>query len=110
MIKMEKFIDNPTDETDIPVSQMFTHDMFDKLESRMTKVAGWESICEFLVNNYSQRKIVTKFLKDTSLGDKRLASILNCITNTINIHVKDPKESQNGSEPQTLHHGLSKNL
>lgn len=92
MIKVEQFIDNPTDETDIPVSQIFTHDMFDELESRMTKVAGWESIREFWVSDYSQRKIVTEFLKDTSLGDKRLASMPDRITNTINIHVEDPKD------------------
>jgi len=83
MTKIEKFLESPGDK-DVPVSAVFTEDMFSDLEKRMDG-AGWDSVRSYWDNDYKKRPIVSKFMKDKLLGSKRLASMPDRITNTINV-------------------------
>jgi len=87
MINIEKFLEDPG-EKDIPVNQVFTEEMFIKLDKRLTGV-GWKSVRSYWVSDFQNRKIVSGFLKDPLLGSKRLASMPDRITNTINIEGGD---------------------
>jgi hypothetical protein len=80
--KVEKFLDNPGDK-DVTVDKVFTTEMFDKLEQRMAAV-GWKSVKSYWESDFSKRTIVEGFMKDETLGSKRLASMPDRITNTIN--------------------------
>lgn len=83
MKKIEDFIEFPGDK-DIPVKQVFTEQMFSELETRMNQ-AGWGNVRSYWENDYQNRKIVSQFMKDGELGSKRLASMPDRITNTINV-------------------------
>jgi len=86
MIDVEHFLDQPGD-NDIPVANVFTDDMFNSLEEKMLAV-GWDperKVRSYWENDFKKRPIVTGFLKDPSLGSKRLASMPDRITNTINV-------------------------
>jgi hypothetical protein len=83
MLDIEQFIDAPG-EKDVSVNQVFTPDMLEALDSRLTRV-GWASIKTYWDNDFAQRKIVTGFMKDPLLGSKRLASMPDRVTNTINL-------------------------
>lgn len=83
MSKIEEFLEHPG-EKDVKVQSVFTQDMFSKLEERMTKV-GWDSVQTYWENDFKNRKIVSEFMKDPLLGSKRLASMPDRITNTINV-------------------------
>lgn len=80
---VEKFLEQPG-EKDVKVSEVFTQKMFEELDSRMTNTAGWKSVRSYWDSDYSKREIVTGFMKDETLGAKRLASMPDRITNTIN--------------------------
>lgn len=88
MNDVEKFIESPG-ERDIPVSSVFTNDMFNKLEHRMASTCGWQSVRTYWEEDFKNRKIITEFMKDGLLGSKRLASMPDRITNTINVASKD---------------------
>jgi hypothetical protein len=75
-------LDNPGDK-DVTVDKVFTPEMFGKLEQRMAAV-GWQSVKSYWENDFSKRTIVKGFMKDETLGSKRLASMPDRITNTIN--------------------------
>lgn len=81
MVDVENFIENPGDK-DVKVSEVFTPTMFDELDKRLTTV-GWKSMRSYWDSDYSNRKIVTGFLQDDTLGSKRLASMPDRITNMI---------------------------
>jgi len=83
MKNVESFLDNPGDK-DVPVQEIFTEDMFVELEKSMTKI-GWASVRSYWDNDFKNRKIVSKFMKDPVLGSKRLASMPDRMTNTINV-------------------------
>ena len=83
MSDVESFLESPGDR-DIPVSQVFADEMFTKLETRMNKV-GWPSVRSYWENDFRNRNIISGFMKDKVLGNKRLASMPDRITNTINI-------------------------
>eukprot|EP00934_Nitzschia_sp_Nitz4_P004156 Nitzschia sp. Nitz4//scaffold153_size53422//13539//19613//NITZ4_006760-RA/size53422-processed-gene-0.20-mRNA-1//-1//CDS//3329537259//4146//frame0 len=83
MIKIENFLESPGDQ-DVAVGNVFTEDMFSKLDSRMTSV-GWKSVRSYWESDFRDRKIVSGFMKDPLLGSKRLASMPDRITNTINV-------------------------
>lgn len=83
MTKIEKFLESPG-EKDVPVSAVFTEEMFSELEKRMDG-AGWDNVRSYWDNDYKNRPIVSKFMKDKLLGSKRLASMPDRITNTINV-------------------------
>jgi len=86
MEDVENFIENPG-EKDVPVGEVFTQDMFNTLKARMEK-QGWtglDVVARMWEEDYSKRKIVSEFLKDKGIGSKRLASMLDRITNTLNL-------------------------
>lgn len=83
MKDVEKFLDNPGDK-DILVKDVFTNEMFKELDKRMTGV-GWQSVEKYWKDDFQKRKIVSGFMKDKLLGSKRLASMPDRITNTINV-------------------------
>ena len=82
MVDVENFINNPG-EKDVQVSEVFTQSMFEKLDKRLTDV-NWKSMRTYWENDFSKRKIVDGFLKDDTLGSKRLASMPDRYTNLIN--------------------------
>jgi len=83
MTDIEAFLENPG-KKDVAVSEVFTEDMFSELEKRMEEV-GWDNVRSYWDDDFKNRKIVTEFMKDPLLGSKRLASMPDRITNTINI-------------------------
>lgn len=83
MTKIEEFLENPGPK-DVEVNKVFTEEMFGRLEERMGKV-GWESVKDYWNDDFKNRKIVSGFMKDPLLGSKRLASMPDRITNTINV-------------------------
>jgi len=82
MASIESFIEDPG-ANDVPVSEVFTEEMFTALEKRMDAV-GWDSVRGYWDDDFKNRKIVSQFMKDKLLGSKRLASMPDRITNTIN--------------------------
>ena len=44
-------------------------------DKRLVDTAGWKSVRSYWENDFSKRKIVEGFMKDTLLGSKRLASM-----------------------------------
>ena len=83
MVDIEKFIETPGDK-DVQVTQVFTPDMFEALDKRLVDTAGWTSMRKYWEDDFSKRKIIENFMKDPTLGNKRLASMPDRITNTIN--------------------------
>jgi hypothetical protein len=61
MVNIEKFLEDPKDK-DVPVSKVFTKEMFTKLDSRLTEV-GWKSMKSYWDDDFKNRKIVSQFLK-----------------------------------------------
>jgi hypothetical protein len=88
MVNVEKFLEEPGD-NDVLVPNVFTQQMFEELDQRLTGTAGWKSVRSYWDDDFSKRKIIENFMKDPSLGSKRLASMPDRYTNTIN--TKDGK-------------------
>jgi len=85
MMSVSKFIENPLHH-DITIKEVFTNDMFEELAALMTKM-GWSGIEETRNSwqtSFQDRKIISEFIKDSLLGKKRLASMPDRVTNTIN--------------------------
>ena len=83
MSDVESFLESPG-ERDVPVSDVFADEMFTKLEKRMIG-CGWPSVRNYWEDDFKNRKIISEFMKDSLLGSKRLASMPDRITNTINV-------------------------
>lgn len=83
MTSIEDFLESPGDK-DVSVSEVFTEEMFSELEKRMDGV-GWDNVRSYWDSDFKNRKIVSGFMKDPLLGSKRLASMPDRITNTINV-------------------------
>eukprot|EP00310_Coccolithus_braarudii_P012743 CAMPEP_0183337518 /NCGR_PEP_ID=MMETSP0164_2-20130417/5127_1 /TAXON_ID=221442 /ORGANISM="Coccolithus pelagicus ssp braarudi, Strain PLY182g" /LENGTH=500 /DNA_ID=CAMNT_0025507217 /DNA_START=41 /DNA_END=1543 /DNA_ORIENTATION=+ len=84
MLGVEGFISEPGDH-DVPVSSVFSEAMWAELKQMMT-AQGWTGIEETEQrwhDDFSQRRIISQFICDKSLGDKRLASMPDRVTNTI---------------------------
>eukprot|EP00286_Rhodomonas_abbreviata_P023799 CAMPEP_0181296048 /NCGR_PEP_ID=MMETSP1101-20121128/4483_1 /TAXON_ID=46948 /ORGANISM="Rhodomonas abbreviata, Strain Caron Lab Isolate" /LENGTH=593 /DNA_ID=CAMNT_0023400861 /DNA_START=84 /DNA_END=1865 /DNA_ORIENTATION=- len=84
MKKVSSFINSPG-EFDVKVKEVFTEEMFNSLEKEMLLV-GWKGVNEtrqFWQSDFSNRKIISEFVKDSVLGKKRLASMPDRVTNTI---------------------------
>ena len=81
MVDVEQFIDNPGDR-DVAVSKVFTPAMFDTLDARLVSL-GWKSMRTYWETEFMNRKIVSDFLKDPTLGSKRLVSMPDRYTNLI---------------------------
>jgi hypothetical protein len=85
MADVSAFIENPGSH-DIPVKDLISDAMFDELEIKM-RAAGWKGVDETKkrwVSEYKDRKVITGFIKDNIIGKKRLASMPDRYTNTIN--------------------------
>merc|ERR1719424_1160379 len=83
---VQSFIDQPG-ERDVPVSEVFTPAMWAELKTLMT-AQGWGGVEQteaMWLQSFGQRKIIAGFMKDHSLGEKRLASMPDRVTNTINL-------------------------
>lgn len=84
MLDVQDFIDNPGDR-DVLVSDVFTEKMFSDLLVSMNEV-GWEGTTEtadLWNSDFKKRRIVSQFMKDKTLGDKRMASMPDRVSNTI---------------------------
>jgi len=96
---VEKFIEEPGDK-DIPMSDVFTEDMFRELKGFMTN-ESWQGVDEvekMWHNDYSKRNIISGFMKDNFIGSKRLASMPDSLTNTIHCASGAP----NGYRPTVI--------
>jgi len=86
MSGIETFIDTPGD-NDVAVHVVFTDAMAAELFSRMAGMDTFASSMEYVKQewetNYRERKIVSGFMKDRGLGDKRLISMADRTTNCI---------------------------
>mmetsp|Transcript_3630 Transcript_3630/g.8334 ORF Transcript_3630/g.8334 Transcript_3630/m.8334 type:complete len:669 (+) Transcript_3630:248-2254(+) len=86
MHDVQLFIDAPGDR-DIAVGQIFTHEMWIELKGEMES-HGMEGLAEVekrWEEEYKGRKAISGFMKDKGIGSKRLASMPDRITNTINM-------------------------
>jgi len=86
MTDVQAFIDAPA-ERDVAVSSVFTDAMWTDLKAEMAG-RGWSGLEETEAvwrGDFSARKIISGFMKDGSLGEKRLASMPDRYTNTINL-------------------------
>lgn len=87
---VESFLDDPQ-ENDVEVRQVFTEAMFKELAQLCAKeqMLGLEELEQDCWAGgqlrLGRRKIVTEFVKDASLGAKRLISMPDRVTNTINV-------------------------
>jgi hypothetical protein len=61
MSDIEAFLEAPGDR-DVPVSQVFTEEMFIELEKRMNGV-GWDNVRSYWENDFKNRKIIKDFMK-----------------------------------------------
>jgi len=85
MSNVSHFISDPG-ALDIEVNKIFTDKMYDDLESSM-RSAGMEGLEETRAmweKDYRLRKGIAGFIKDPIIGKKRLASMPDRVTNTIN--------------------------
>ena len=91
MLDVEEFLENPGD-NDILVSSVFTDAMFDTLQEKMAEIGidPDQKSRKLWEDDFRGRSIITGFMKDKTLGNKRLASMPDRFTNTIN--VEDSKE------------------
>lgn len=86
MKDVQEFIDSPG-ARDVAVSSVFTPAMFSELKALM-QGRGWSGLDQVeqrWTDDLSQRQIISGFMKDKALGEKRLASMPDRITNTINV-------------------------
>jgi len=85
MEDVSAFINDPG-ARDVEVQEVFTDAMYDDLEQEMNR-AGWQGLAEvrqWWETEYKHRKIISEFIKDPVIGKKRLASMPDRYTNTIN--------------------------
>ena len=86
MEDVQNFIEAPGT-ADVQVKDVFTNDMFNQLVLQMTK-AGYDpthisQTKQIWEDSFQYRKIVSEVLKDGELGKKRLMSMPDRVTNTI---------------------------
>ena len=87
MQKVSMFITEPGDK-DVSVSSIFTPAMFEDLMKNMKSHTDWTGLEETKKqweDDFSKRKIISEFVKDPVLGKKRLISMTDRVTNTINV-------------------------
>ncbi len=86
MDDIETFINNPG-QKDVLVSSVFTQEMWNTLRQKMTEL-GWSpstiaKTATRYMTDFRKRKIISGFLKDADIGKKRLASMPDRVTNTM---------------------------
>mmetsp|Transcript_63197 Transcript_63197/g.199644 ORF Transcript_63197/g.199644 Transcript_63197/m.199644 type:complete len:535 (+) Transcript_63197:40-1644(+) len=87
MEDVQAFIDKPTGDQDVEVSSVFPDALFEELATAMA-AEGWsgvEETRELWRSDFSKRRIISTFLKDKQIGAKRLASMPDRLTNTIDL-------------------------
>ncbi|CAL1126411.1 unnamed protein product [Cladocopium goreaui] len=86
MESVERFISQPGEE-DVMVHEVFTDEMFQRLMERMrsAELEGIDVVEKLWSSTYRTRRIVTEFLRDPVIGKKRLASMPDRVTNTIQL-------------------------
>ena len=85
MRDFEAFVEEPGD-LDVTVSDIVDDAMFLELKDLMVQ-EGFDKVeetAEYWKSNLKERKIVSGFLKDAAIGSKRLCSMPDRVTNTIN--------------------------
>lgn len=84
MVDVQDFIDEPGSR-DCPIHEVLTDEMFDELVQHLDrmKCSGLDKLRDIWVSEYRSRKIISGFLKDRSIGSKRLISMPDRVTNTI---------------------------
>lgn len=82
---VQKVIDHP-EEYDVEVHEVLTDSMVEQLmcDLQRQKAPGIAEVKQLWQDDFRSRKIVSGFLKDSNIGKKRLASMPDRITNTIN--------------------------
>ena len=85
MLAIENFLSDADE--DVPVREIFTEEMFCELHEAMKNqgIGLLHELKECWVNDYSKRKAISGFLRDSKIGEKRLTSMPDRITNTINL-------------------------
>ena len=85
MNDVQFFVDHPGDR-DFYVRDVLTDEMFAELKHDMAKhgFPGLDDLERRWVHDYRNRLAITGFLKDKAIGSKRLVSMPDRITNTIN--------------------------
>ncbi|GHP04907.1 hypothetical protein PPROV_000365900 [Pycnococcus provasolii] len=89
MKDVQAFVDQPGD-GEATVADVFSKDMAKQLADaiKQAKLVDDESLVDGALNAYTsdfaKRRVVSDFLKDKTIGDKRLASMPDRITNTVN--------------------------
>ena len=86
MHDFERILSDP--KNDFRIRSVFTNKMFQELKSEMQvqNVCGLEELEGIWSRDFSRRLAIKEFLQDSSIGDKRLTSMPDRITNTINLH------------------------
>lgn len=86
MESVERFIVEPGDD-DVRVDSLFTDTMFRRLLARMKEVglAELDTVSRMWETDYRGRRVVSGFLQDPVIGKKRLASMPDRVTNTIQL-------------------------
>jgi len=89
MMGVEYFLDDPGVD-DVEVAEVFTDGMFQELmqhmaEEKMEGLDEVEAMWREGEMRFRERHIVTEVIKDKSLGAKRLISMPDRVTNTINV-------------------------
>eukprot|EP01063_Lacrimia_lanifica_P032539 TRINITY_DN556_c0_g1_i1.p1 TRINITY_DN556_c0_g1~~TRINITY_DN556_c0_g1_i1.p1 ORF type:complete len:1825 (+),score=684.23 TRINITY_DN556_c0_g1_i1:58-5532(+) len=79
-----KFITDPEGK-DVRVKKVFTQTMWEELKTAMAAagMTGVDEVDGMWVDNFSDRLIISEFMKDADIGKKRLASYPDRYTNTI---------------------------
>jgi hypothetical protein len=85
MIDVENFLISENE--DVPVNRIFTEAMFLELieEMESKNFPDLDKVTKLWLEDYSKRKAIQGFLKDKTIGEKRLTSMPDRITNTINL-------------------------
>ena len=86
MAGSQRFVDNPG-HRDVEVRDVFTDSMFQELK-RLMLAKGWRGVAEtegIWRSSLSGKRIVSGFLKDKSIGKKRLTSMPDRMTNTVRL-------------------------
>ena len=83
MQDIEKFLADAR--MDVDVKEIFTDSMFSELieELAILGIAKLDKLSTLWSDDFSQRKAISGFLKDPVIGEKRLTSLPDRITNTI---------------------------
>jgi hypothetical protein len=88
MVAVQKCMDTPPSDLDVPLVEVFPQFMYTEVRKEM-ELAGADSLemlDEAWESNLKSRKAISEFLKDTSLGEKRLISMPDRMTTSIKTH------------------------